>query len=189
MSRAEWREAMQIYRQRVRKPIATGMMWACIMVPLCGATADMVRSLRKAHLPLQGSIFSVLVLLVCFLALGALLRRELQLRRDIDEFGLPDVQWEMTLQEEGLRRTPIRTDDAYLEIPVHYQWDDFQSARVGPHVLVLVRADGKGVEALPLRALTEEQLGWVRRLLMRKVRPPSAAERRPSERNRDLLRM
>ena len=129
-----------------------------------GGVGEVLCALQGSEALLTDSMTPMLLLLLSlsFLATAALavLRRR---DRVCGMPALPPGEQQVTMHELGWDSCPAGSG-----VPPVHAWSEIYGQRVGRRVLTLLTHDGQTV-GVPLRALREDDGGWVERLLMRKV--------------------
>ena len=165
--RSEWREAYLLStteQDRTAGPLPMGYL--ILGLTAAGGAGDLAHALRHAReAVLHDSFMPVLLLLgaLCVLVAGMLIWASHRERfRGLP--ALPEGEQQVTLHEMGWT---VGSNANASAKPVR-AWSEMCGQRTGRRVLTLLTRDGSTV-SVPFRALTEDQGGWLERLLLRKM--------------------
>lgn len=191
-TQSEWDEAIRLAAAKKRRgsgvsPLALG----AVVVPLIGGGITGLLSLRQHHASVvsQWVVLAILGLLVLLIALwiaGRMWRmRVLRSRAQ----PMPMGECEAVLQEGGWRFCAIASQTETVAVvetivaaeatenetptaatpPTLTPWNSMTSTREGRRVMVFLHTEG--FAGMPMRCLSEDQVGHLQRMMARKLRP------------------
>lgn len=175
VSAKEWREARYLHRTRGRRSSADSWAILLILVPLVGAVGDILHTVSTDGFSAQGSVLPLLLLLASASAAALLWMAHQRDRRAGQRSGITLGEWTANITENGFERFREGWPSDHPSRVVH-GWQNFHNVQVGRRVIILELRDDPGFEAVPLRALTQEEQSWFRRMTARKLKPARSAE-------------
>lgn len=190
-TQSEWDEAVRLAAAKKRRGSGvSAITYGVILVPLIGGAITGLINLRQHHMVIMGA--TILPLLLGLLALCVVLwimgmKWRMQ-RLRAAAAPMPNGECEAVLQEGGWRFCAVATERAaVLETVAATEfstgevsaaaatpaplkpWSSMTGTREGRRVVVFLH--GEGFAGLPMRCLTDDQVGHVQRMMARKLRP------------------
>ena len=191
-TQSEWNEAVRLAAERRRRGgSVSAITMGVILVPLIGGGITGLINLQHKETPgTTGTILLIALGLIALCLVLWMLGRTLRMRHLLAAAGpMPVGECEAVLQEGGWRfcalatateeTTPLQTVAA-TETPegetvittataTLTPWSSMTGARDGRRVVVFLHEEG--FAGVPLRCLTDDQVGHVQRMMARKLRP------------------
>lgn len=200
-TQAEWDEAVQLAAaRRRRRGSVSSITYGVILVPLIGGSiAGLINLRHNEKLSVAGTILPLLLALLALCILLWIAGMTWRTRRLRASEPMPAGECEAVLQEGGWRfcalaaatpevttkevvvleevaaaeanavegeaETVLATTNASTLTP----WSSMTGTREGRRVVVFLHE--AGFAAVPMRCLTEDQVGHVQRMMARKLRP------------------
>ncbi len=165
----EWREAYLLCNTDQARAAGRASMGGLVAgIMLTGGAVDSICSLRHSRgLALHDRLLPVL-LLVCAFAILASAARLFTRRRDRYRKmpAIPAGEQQVIFHELGWNTTALTGS---IESEPVRPWSAFYGYRLGHRVLAFQIA-GRVTAGIPLRALTADQAGWLKRIIDRKTR-------------------
>ncbi len=189
-TQVEWDEAVRLATERRRRRgSVSSITYAVILVPLIGGSiAGLINLRHNETLGVAGTILPMLLGLVALcivLWIMAMKWRMQRLRASAEP--MPTGECEAVLQEGGWRfcalaaateevavvdtvaAAPNETTAVATATATLMPWSSMSGTREGRRVVVFLHE--AGFASVPLRCLSEDQVGHVQRMMARKLRP------------------
>lgn len=176
-TQSEWDEAVRLATAKKRRGSGvSAITYGVILVPLLGGAITGLINLHQHHMVIVGAtilpmLLGLIVLCLALWIAGAKWR----MRRMRAADPMPTGECEAVLQEGGWRFCSLTATEevavAETAATSLMPWSSMTGTREGGRVMVFLHE--AGFAGVPMRCLSEDQVGHVQRMMARKLRPQS----------------
>lgn len=165
----EWHEAVMLASAGPRRPPRPVMTYAVIGIMSLSALGEIANAVRSANFSDYGnSLMPMVLFAVAIVAAAQLYARAAGRSRCARLIApMPTEEQHLVMNEHGWHTAAVHEAPGARIRP----WEELSEQRTGERSLILL-GQGDAFAAVPLRVLTANQGGHLRRLLMRKLNQP-----------------
>lgn len=165
----EWREAVMLASAGPKRPPKPVMTYAIIGIMSLSAVGEIANAVRSASFSDYSNSLMPMVLFVLAIVMAAQVyaRAAGRHRSRWSLAPMPTEEQHVVMNEHGWHTAAVHEAPGAKIRP----WEELSEQRTGARSLIVL-GQGNAFAAVPLRVLSENQGGHLRRLLVRKLRRP-----------------